>query len=160
MRKVELAFAIASAVNLAVVFIVTFAQVIQRYFFHMSIPWATDVIRITFVYSIFCGMCVSVIRKSHLNIDVFVQMMPEKVKFVLMLVSNVMILIFIGVVFRYSITFVAANTDQFTPFLAYPMSWVYAIFPIVSFVMLISVFIDICRLFSRKKNTLDAVGER
>ena len=160
MRKVELAFAIASALNLAVVFIVAFAQVIQRYFFQISIPWATDVIRITFIYSVFCGMCVSVIRKSQLNIDVFVQMVPVKVKFILSLASNVMMLIFIGVVFRYSITFLLANTDQYTPYLAYPMSWVYAIFPIVSFVMLISLLIDIYELLFKKKSALNAVGER
>jgi TRAP-type C4-dicarboxylate transport system permease small subunit len=160
MRKVELAFSIASGANLCVVFLVAFAQVIQRYVFKMSIPWATDVIRITFIYSVFCGMCVGVIRKSHLNIDVFVQLMPKKLRFLLALAANVIMIIFIGVVFRYGITFILANRDQTTPYLAFPMSWVYAVFPVAALVMLVSLVMDTCGLFFKRGPSPAAEGEK
>lgn len=88
MVKIERFFAAISGLNLAVVFAVTFVQVIQRYVFNMSIPWATDIIRICFIYSVFGGMCVGVIKKLHLNIDVVAKLVPRKVSKILSLLSN------------------------------------------------------------------------
>ncbi len=80
MRKIENIFSVLTGISLAVVFIVTFGQVIQRYVFQLPMPWATDVIRIFFVYSIFLGMGVGVFKKAHLNIDVLVQVFPSWAK--------------------------------------------------------------------------------
>jgi len=60
-------FATASGICLAVVFLVTLGQVVQRYVFHMPMPWATDVTRISFIYSVFFGMGVGVFRACSLK---------------------------------------------------------------------------------------------
>ena len=73
-------FATASGICLAVVFLVTLGQVVQRYVFHMPMPWATDVTRISFIYSVFFGMGVGVFNKSHLNIDVLVRLLPKRIQ--------------------------------------------------------------------------------
>ena len=63
MKKMETALSVLSGACLAVIFFVTFAQVVQRYVFQVSMPWATDIIRIFFVYSVFFGMAVGVMKK-------------------------------------------------------------------------------------------------
>lgn len=154
MGKLERFFAIVSGFCLAIVFLVAFAQVIQRYFFSMSIPWATDVIRICFIYSVVSGMCVGVMRKTHLNIDVFIQLTPAWMRPIFSVISNVVLIIFISVVLRYSIPFIQANTDQVTPYIGFPMSYVYAIFPVTTIVMLLALVVDTYKLLLGKSNTV------
>ncbi len=141
-KIVERVFATLSGVSLCVVFIVSFAQVVQRFVFNMSMPWAPDVTRIFFVYSVLCGMCVGVIRKSHLSIDVLVHVLPEKVRTALALASNVIVIIFLVFVFKESFPFIAGNADQTTPYLNFPMSCVYAAFPVCIAVMLAYLALD------------------
>ena len=141
-KIVEKFFATISGISLAIVFIVSFAQVVQRFVFNMSMPWAPDVTRIFFVYSVLCGMCVGVIRKSHLSIDVLVHALPERARVVLAFVSNVLVIIFLCFVFKESFPFIAGNADQTTPYLNFPMSYVYAAFPVCIIVMLAYLMID------------------
>lgn len=157
MGKIEKIISVISGFSLTVVFIVAFAQVIQRYFFNMSIPWATDVIRICFIYSVFGGMCVGVINKSHLNIDVVVRLMHPKIRNIFLLISNTMVITFLIVVLRYSVTFIIANSDQYTPYLSFPMSYVYVVFPITSLIMIVALLLDSRdTLFGKKSANEDA----
>lgn len=144
-----------SGFSLLVVFVICFVQVVQRYIFSMSIPWATDVIRIFFIYSVFCGMCVGLIRKKHLDIDVLIQLVPPKVRFVLALISNIIVFFFLVVVLRYSISFIMDNADQTTPYILFPMSYVYSIFPVTIVIMLMALLLDIyAMLFGKKEGAV------
>ncbi len=152
MKKLENVLSIFSALSLLIVFVVVFGQVIQRYVFQMPMPWATDTIRNFFVYSVFLGMAVGVLKKSHLNIDVLLHALPDWMKPKFELVANVLTMTFLGFVFAYSFPFITANRDQFTPYLMFPMSYVYAVIPLVSAVMLLSLAIDtIAVLFSGRQ---------
>lgn len=159
MRKIEKIIAAISGFSLTIVFIVAFAQVIQRYFFNMPIPWATDVIRICFIYSVFGGMCVGVINKSHLNIDVVVNLLNPKIRNIFLLMSNTMVIVFLIIVLRYSITFIIANNDQYTPYLSFPMSYVYIVFPITSLIMIVALLLDNRDALFGKKGTNEDVGK-
>lgn len=160
MVKIERFFAAISGLNLAVVFVVTFAQVIQRYVFNMSIPWATDIIRICFIYSVFGGMCVGVIKKLHLNIDVVAKLVPRKVSKILSLLSNIMIIFFLSIVLCYSIPFILSNMDQYTPYLSFPMSYVYIVFPVTASVMIGALLLDNYYSFSGKTKTVKEGEEK
>ena len=109
-----------------------------------------DVIRIFFVYSVFFGMAVGVMKKSHLNIDVFVHALPEKARANLELLSNVLVTVFLSAVFWYSFRFVSANADQYTPYLMFPMSYVYAIIPVCTSVMIAFLAVDTFRALFRR----------
>ncbi|NLK19141.1 MAG: TRAP transporter small permease [Synergistaceae bacterium] len=146
MKKIESFFSVLTGICLAVVFAVTFGQVIQRYVFQLPMPWATDVIRIFFVYSVFFGMAVGVFRKAHLNIDVLVQVVPPALKVWFDLLSNVVVCAFLLVVMRYSFTFMTANVDQVTPYLLFPMSYVYGVIPLTAVFMVAFLILDTLKL--------------
>ena len=146
MRKIENIFSVLTGISLAVVFIVTFGQVIQRYVFQLPMPWATDVIRIFFVYSIFLGMGVGVFKKAHLNIDVLVQVFPSWAKPWFDLLSNVVVIIFLSFVLFFSIPFIKANADQVTPYLLFPKSYIYMIIPIAVSFMVLFLLLDTAKL--------------
>ncbi|NLL37637.1 MAG: TRAP transporter small permease [Fretibacterium sp.] len=142
MKWVNRFFSIAGGLCLTVVFLVTLGQVIQRYVFQLPMPWATDVIRIFFVYSVFLGMGVGVFNKSHLNIDVLVKALPEALRPWFALLSNLVILVFLGTVLFFSFSFMSSNADQVTPYLLFPMSYVYLIIPITVSVMVLFLIMD------------------
>ena len=146
LKKIENIFTILSGICLAVVFFVTFGQVIQRYVFQLPMPWATDVIRIFFVYSIFFGMGVGVFKKAHLNIDVLVQVFPSWARPWFDLLSNVVVIIFLSFVLYFSIPFIKANADQVTPYLLFPMSYIYMVVPITVLFMVFFLILDTLRL--------------
>ncbi|MDK2907357.1 MAG: TRAP-type transport system small permease protein [Petrotoga sp.] len=149
MKKIQNLFSLLAGGCLGIVFLVTFAQVVQRYIFQLSMPWATDVIRIFFVYSVFFGMAVGVFKKIHLNIDVFIQILPSNLKPLFDILSNVVVLVFLCFVFRFSIPFMMANKDQYTPYLMFPMSYVYMIVPITVGFMVLFLLSDSVRLIFR-----------
>ena len=146
MRKIQTVFSALTGICLAVVFAVTFGQVIQRYVFQLPMPWATDVIRIFFVYSVFLGMGVGVFKKAHLNIDVLIQIMPQGAKPYFDLLSNCVVLVFLSVVLRFSVTFTLDNIDQVTPYLLFPMGYVYGVIPLTVVFMVIFLVIDTLKL--------------
>ncbi len=146
MKKIQTLFSALTGICLAVVFAVTFGQVIQRYVFQLPMPWATDVIRIFFVYSVFFGMAVGVFKKAHLNIDVLVQVLPKSLKPWFDLLSNLVVCGFLSVVLRYSFTFMTANADQVTPYLLFPMSYVYGVIPLTAGFMVAFLVFDTLKL--------------
>lgn len=147
MKKIQTLFSILTGISLAVVFVVTFGQVVQRYVFQISMPWATDIIRIFFIYSVFFGMGVGVFKKSHLNIDVLIHAFPSWTKTWFELLSNLVVGVFLSVVFYYSISFTMANTDQVTNYLLIPMSYVYMVVPITVGFMVLFLALDTLRIF-------------
>ena len=148
MKRIQTVFSVLSGVSLAIVFVVTFGQVVQRFVFQLPMPWATDVIRIFFTYSIFFGMGVGVFKKAHLNIDVLVQALPVKAKPWFDLLSNVVVGIFLSAVLWYSIAFMTANADQTTVYLLVPMSFIYGVIPLTTAFMVLFLITDTLKLLS------------
>lgn len=146
MKKIQSLFTVLTGICLAVVFVVTFGQVIQRYVFQLPMPWATDIIRIFFVYSVFLGMAVGIFKKAHLNIDVLVQVFPSWTRPWFDLLSNLVVCVFLCFVLWFSIPFMTANADQVTPYLLFPMSYVYLVVPVTVSVMVVFLLMDILRL--------------
>lgn len=162
MKKLAFLFSILTGLCLAVVFAVTFAQVIQRYVFQMAMPWATDIIRIFFVYSVFFGMAVGVFQKKHLNIDVLVHALPQRLKPWLDLLSNGITGVFLSFVFYFSFSFMMDNRDQFTPYLLLPMSWVYLAVPVTVGFMLLFLLWDSWKLLFdlRSSQRISSSGDK
>lgn len=154
LKGVQKIFSVFGGICLFIVFSLSFAEVVQRFIFNFSIPWSPDVIRIAFVYSVFIAMAIGVFRKTHLNVDFLVQLFPQKKRVWFDLFSNVITLVFYAVVLRFSITFAMLNSDQGTPYLLFPMSYVYGIIPLVSVFALIFLFFDTYQLLkiNFKKN--------
>lgn len=146
MKFIEKTLAFLAGFNLLIVFLVVFAQVIQRYVFNIALAWGTDVIRIAFVYSIFLGMTLGVIRKSHLNIDFLIHSLPQSWKPFFDLLSNIVTAVFLVAILVYSIPFIQHNTDQVMPYLELSMGWVYAVIPLSALIMILFIAVDTVKI--------------
>ena len=158
MKVLEKILAFLAGFSLLVVFAVVFAQVFQRYVFNISLAWGTDVIRIAFVYSVFLGMTLGVIKKSHLNIDVLVHSLPASWKPFFDFLTNVVIVVFLVFLLIYSVPFIRHNTDQVMPYLNLSMGWVYAVIPASALIMIFSIAADTLRMIGKKFSTEQGGG--
>ncbi|NLO58051.1 MAG: TRAP transporter small permease [Synergistaceae bacterium] len=160
MHVVRKIFSLLGGVSLAGVFVIVFAQVIQRYVFQLSMPWANDVIQILFTYSVFLGMAVGIFNKSHLNVDVLVQCFSPKGKQMFALLTNVIVIVFLSAVFFYSVRFVTDNMDQYMTYVKVPMSLSYAAIPLTVFFMLIQLLLDLVRQVKNMGSSEDSDLQR
>lgn len=67
-------------VSLLMTVIITFIQVVSRYVFQISLPWAQELLMICFVYSIFSGAAFLVYKKEHLTVDLLDNISSKKDK--------------------------------------------------------------------------------
>ena len=153
MKYMEKFLSFLAGASLLVVFVVVLAQVVQRYVFNIALPWATDVVRIAFVYTIFLGMTLGVVKKMHLNIDFLVHSFPAGWKPFFEVLSNAVTFVFLSAVLAYSIPFIRKNTDQTMPYLNLSMAWVYCVIPAGAAVMLYALVADTVRIFTSRSST-------
>lgn len=123
------------AASVAVVFIVTFLQVISRFVFRLNIPWSTDIIRLSFVYTVFLGAALGMRSKGHLNVDVVFNALPERVRKITGLGINILLLFFLGFIFILGMQFTQSGLTQGAPYVKMPMAVYYFCVPLSALLM-------------------------
>jgi len=86
---------------LALMTLITFAQVIARYVFNYSFVWALELVTFLFAWLIFIGMSYGVRTGSHIGIDVAVNLLGTKIARIVTMVATLLciaysVIIFIG----------------------------------------------------------------
>lgn len=125
----------ALTVAVAVVFIVTFLQVISRFVFKLAIPWSTDIIRLSFVYTVFLGAALGMREKGHLNVDVVFNALPQKTRNIVGIGMNILLLVFFVFIFILGIQFTQTGLTQGAPYIKMPMSVYYFSVPLSACLM-------------------------
>jgi TRAP-type C4-dicarboxylate transport system permease small subunit len=114
-----------------------FLQVLARFVLHYPLPWTEEVTRLAFVYSIFVGATVAVREKAHINVDVFVSVLPAGVGRAVSLVGTALVALFLVVMLWQGIAFIAATGVQMTPVLQIPFRYLYVVIPVSAALMLL-----------------------
>lgn len=87
----------AMGILLSFIIILSFLQVLSRYVFHFSWPWAEEIARLLLVWATFIGMCTAIRRQSHMKVDFIFSKLPPKGKLVTTFLIDTL-LIFIAVI--------------------------------------------------------------
>ena len=121
---------------LAVMTIIIFVQVIARYVFRSSIPWSEEIARYLFIWIVYFAISYGVRVNAHIRVDAFITILPKFMEMPVRVFSNVLFMIFSGLMVYYGIkvvSFILAS-KQVSPALGIPMGLVYMAVP-VGFVM-------------------------
>lgn len=94
------------ALFLALMTIVTFAQVIARYIFNYSFVWALELSIFLFGALIFLGISYGVRINAHIGVDALVRVLPNKVARVVAVVACSLCLIYACIVLYGSLIYV------------------------------------------------------
>jgi TRAP-type C4-dicarboxylate transport system permease small subunit len=88
---------------MAAIVLITLAAVWWRYVLGSPIAWIEQVSNMLFIWIVFIGSAVLYRQKLHIAVDMFVEMMPEQLKPVMFWVIESLNLVFIVVLFIFSL---------------------------------------------------------
>jgi TRAP-type transport system small permease protein len=145
-----LAGALMVAMSLA-----TIAGVIARYCFNNPLPWTEEFARYTFIWLIFMGAVVCTKQKGHIVVDSLIVLMPQRLKTLVALVADGLVLALLLVIIYYG-WLVTASATQPTSTLKVPQSAVYVALPFSGGL----IFLHTLREFWRKVRSFSHEGGR
>jgi TRAP-type C4-dicarboxylate transport system permease small subunit len=124
---------------------INFANIIGRYFFHASFPWAEESMLFLMVGCVFLGSGLVTWKGGHIRMDIVVRAMPEPVRIALDLLSDLVLLAtaILIVVFAFPIIRQLAEFDQRSLAADFPLVIPQAMVPIGLAIM---AFMIVCRL--------------
>lgn len=124
--------------------------VILRYIFGIGFMWVTELVTYLFIFSIFFGAAIGIIKKEHITVDVFLKKMPEKVQYIINVIKEIIIIIVQVQVIRSSIQWISKVGSILTPGLSIPSIYIYMIIPISAVFILFNTFRNLFNYFPKK----------
>ncbi|MFI5342342.1 MAG: TRAP transporter small permease [Candidatus Methylomirabilales bacterium] len=116
---------------LAEMIVVGFAAVVARFLLseYLSLYWAEEVIRYSFIWSVFLVSPLVIRRGANLELDIFVQWMSPQARRAVALFNSLIILVFLVVLIVQGIRMVRVNVEQLSSALEISMAWIYLAVP-------------------------------
>jgi TRAP-type C4-dicarboxylate transport system permease small subunit len=116
---------------LAEMIAVGFAAVVARFLLsaYLSLYWAEEVIRYSFIWSVFLVSPFVIRRGAHLELDLFVQRLSPPQRRVVALFNSGVIVAFLVVLIVQGIRMVRVNVEQLSSALEISMAWIYLAVP-------------------------------
>jgi len=131
------ALEIVIGVLLAEMILVGFAAVVARYLLSslVSLYWAEEVIRYSFIWSVFLVSPLVIRRGANLELDIFVQWLSHRARRVIALINGGVVLVFLVVLVVQGVVMVRVNLGQLSSALEISMAWIYLAVPVGGLLM-------------------------
>jgi TRAP-type C4-dicarboxylate transport system permease small subunit len=136
---------------------INFANIIGRYFFSVSIPWAEEIMLFLMVGCVFTGCCAVAWEGRQIRMDVVVGMLPAKARMLLGLLSELVMIATAAAVaaFAYPVISQLAEFDERSQAANFPLVIPQAMVPIGYTLMGLLVAV---RLMQRRPSQGDGAG--
>ncbi len=115
---------ILSGFFLSVTVLVVILNVILRYGFQSGLFWVEEVATTSFIWSVFIGAAAAYKNKMHIGIDLITKLFPERIRELISIFINLLMVIINGYIFYLSTLFIKANSLKRTPVLDVPALYV------------------------------------
>ena len=127
------------AILLIVLTFFSFANVIMRYVLKSGISWSDEVCKYSLVLSGFFSVPCWIRYNTGIRVDAVTELMPEKVKTILLYSTDVLMILILGIMTKGSIGLIKTclSVSQKSPALQIPMAYLYGL---VTFVFVLSIF--------------------
>ena len=138
----------------AIIGILLTVQVFSRYILNHSFAWTEELATLLFVPMIYCGIASAVTKRKHVSIEIVQQIVPYKIKKILMILSQIIFLIFC-VYIQFPLYKVIDNLgNSVTDLLRIPKKYIYIWIPIILLLTGIRIIQDIIRLCHENEDNL------
>ena len=131
-----------ASVLLAAITVILVLQICTRYFLGDPLSWTEEVSRHLFVWLVFFGASGAIRDRSHIAVDVVNTLLPTRIRRIVMLGSNVLVLFFLINVLYWGARAVARMWGLATATLEIPFGLVYTVFPITATLMIIRTLVQ------------------
>lgn len=116
---------------------IVFLQVLFRYVFRISAVWTEEIALICFLYSVFLGASIVIVKAKHIGFDAIVTLVPKRFHVLFWLISDLTVMAFLVIMIRSGYRFAIAGRTNVSPMLRIPMSYLFAVIPISGCTMLV-----------------------
>jgi len=145
--KVEWIIETALVLLLAFMVLVVFVEVIMRYVFNSSITSAEEVSRMLFIWMVFIGVALMLIKNRHIAFDAIQTAMPGSVKKILQVITYIGIGIVSYFLTVYGYLYSEQNFEWPMAGTGIPYGYISMILPICGAAMLIVTLVKLIGLF-------------
>ncbi|MFQ3229115.1 TRAP transporter small permease [Reinekea sp.] len=136
-----------SVVLMAVLLVVLSIQVFTRFVLNDPAIWTEEVSRLLFIYLALFGSSAAIKSRSHVRIDFFVNFLPTKIRMLIAMILDVIIVGILVVLVKLGYDEASRQSMLSMVSLDLKMTWFYAVFPITMGLMVLRLiqrlFIDI-----------------
>jgi TRAP-type C4-dicarboxylate transport system permease small subunit len=132
-------------VTFLVMVLVTFVQVIFRYVFEFSLPWADELARYCLVWMVFVGMVVALVRGQHVTVDLLRARYQGRVRLLMLSVIDLACAVLFGTLLYGGVLLMQLAVGQTTSGLGMPKYLVYAALPLGAVLMLVELALRVYR---------------
>ncbi|HSB81510.1 MAG TPA: TRAP transporter small permease [Candidatus Methylomirabilis sp.] len=117
-------------VLMLVMTVTVFLQIVFRYVFNASLDWSEEIARFSFVWVSFFGASALMRVREHINVSVFVDNFPPRLRLLAMFLANICALVCIYFFLVGGIALTYNEWRQLAPTTQIHMGWVYVAIPI------------------------------
>ena len=114
------------AIDLALMVLLIFSNVVGRYGFGSGFAGAEELARLLFVWLVFLGAVLGLRRRAHLGVELVVQRMPERIRKACAVATHLLTLVALGLFFIGSWQQTAIGLHTFSTVLHYPNAFMAA----------------------------------
>lgn len=138
LNAVEKVEKVILAASMAAMVVLMLYQVILRYVFSASNSWSEELVRYLFILDVMLAASIAVRRNSHLQIDVLINCFSPKLKRIFTIAATLAGIVFLALLFWYSLDLCMTATSNVSPGLGIPMSIPYACVPLGAVLMILT----------------------
>jgi TRAP-type transport system small permease protein len=124
-------------------------QITFRYVFNIPLGWSEELARFSFVWVSFFGASALMRVREHVNVTVFVDNFPPRLRAVCVLLANLCALVFAYYFVVGGLSLTTNEWAQLAPAMQIPMGWVYVVIPISASLMAIWIGLQTIEAFGK-----------
>ncbi|MDR1242765.1 MAG: TRAP transporter small permease [Deltaproteobacteria bacterium] len=131
----------------AIMVLVMLYQIVLRYCFSSANVWAEELTRFIFVWVTTLGASVAIRRNVHLRVDLVVDFLKPRPRFILQIITYTLILLFLIYLFQLGVDLMSRTMINKSAGLRLPMAYPYAAIPVGAAFMILSCIEFIAKKF-------------
>jgi len=134
-----IAWIVERAIALILLFntVIVFWAVICRYVLFRPQSWVQEIAIFLMVWAAFIGSSIATRKKMHVKVTFLRERLPLKYRNLLDIIIYLLIILFLIIIIKYSITMIQTTKLSRSPSLRMPMYWVYSSVPVGSALILL-----------------------
>ncbi|KXL53467.1 sialic acid TRAP transporter permease protein SiaT [Anaerotignum neopropionicum] len=136
--KLETVEKIFLGITVAIMVTVMIYQVILRYCFASANSWSEELARYIFIYDVMIAAAIATRKNAHLQVDFLINLFKPKVKCLFTIGATIAGIVFLGFLFKYSLTLCQTAASNISAGLKISMSVFYACMPIGVVLMILT----------------------
>lgn len=138
-------------ITMIIIVIVISLNVICRFFFNFSLPWAEEICRYCLVWGTFLGACCGYKTHELIGMTLLIRNLPQMIRWKIGLLVEISIAILLVLALSFGCIYVKNSVNQLSPALQIPMAYIFISIPISSLFMLIFNIENIFTYFREKE---------